>query len=120
MNKTRDVNSAPIHLAALNMGHDSLDNFLSKGADPNIRDDRGRTPLHHAAFYGYAENVKALLAAGAEPNARDNEDWTPLNAADSGRNDHRVIYCPSLAMASSVADSMRLRERPKLEQSDLS
>ena len=91
MNETRDTNPAPIHLAAVNIGHDSLDDLLSKGTNPNVKDNRGRTPLHHAAFYGYAENVEALLAAGAEPNARDNEGWTPLNAADSERNDHRVI-----------------------------
>ena len=87
----RDTKRAPIHLAALNMGHESLDDLLSKGADPNVKDDRGRTPLHHAAFYGYAENVQALLAAGADRNARDNEGWTPLNSADSGRNDRRVV-----------------------------
>lgn len=86
-----DTNPAPMHLAALNMGQDSLHDLLSKGADPNVKDDRGRTPLHHAAFYGYAENVQALLAYGADPNASDNEGWTPLNAANSGRNDARVI-----------------------------
>lgn len=91
MNGTSDTNPAPIHLAALNLGHDSLHGLLSEGANPNAKDNRGRTPLHHAAFYGYAENVQALLAAGADPNARDNEGWTPLNAANSGRNDRRVI-----------------------------
>ena len=90
MDRAHDTDPAPIHLAALNMGHDSLDDLLSKGANPNVKDTRGRTPLHHAAFYGYAENVQALLAAGADPNARDNEGWTPLNAASSGRNDRRV------------------------------
>ena len=91
MNKACNTNPAPIHLAALNMGQDSLDDLLSRGANPNVKDDRGRTPLHHAAFYGYAENVEALLAAGADANARDKKGWTPLNAADSGRNDRRVI-----------------------------
>lgn len=91
MKRPRDTNPAPIHLAALNMGTDSLGDMLSSGANPNAKDDRGRTPLHHAAFYGYAENVQALLVAGADPNARDNEGWTPLNAANSGRNDRSVV-----------------------------
>ena len=91
MNRTYDTNPAPIHLAAIHIGHDSLDDLLFEGANPNVKDNRGRTPLHHAAFYGYADNVQALLTAGADPNARDNEGWTPLNAANSGRNDRHVI-----------------------------
>ena len=91
MKRTRNTNPAPIHLAAVYMGNDSLDDLLSRGANPNVKDNRGRTPLHHAAFYGYAENVQALLVAGANPNARDNDGWTPLNAANSGRNDRSVV-----------------------------
>lgn len=91
MNKTHDTSPAPINLAAFYIGHASLEDLLSKGANPNVKDNRGRTPLHHAAFYGYAENVEALLAAGADANARDYEGWTPLNAANSGRNDSRVV-----------------------------
>lgn len=91
LNRTRDTNPSALHLAALYMGHDNLEDLLSQGVDPNIKDKRGRTPLHHAAFHGYSENVQALLTAGADPNSRDNEGWTPLNAADSGRNDRRVI-----------------------------
>ena len=73
------------------MGSDRLGDLLSNGANPNVKDDRGRTPLHHAAYYGYVENVQALLDAGADPNARDNEGWSRLNAADSGRNDRIVV-----------------------------
>ena len=91
LNESSDTNPAPIHLAAVNVGRDSLDGLLSEGVNSIVKDNRGRTPLHHAAYYGYAENVQALLAAGADPNARDNEGWTPLNAANSGRNDGRVI-----------------------------
>ncbi len=90
MKESAHPDQAPIHLAALHMGEDSLDDLLSMGANPNVKDGRGRTPLHHAAFHGYAENVEALLAAGADPNVRDNDGWTPLNAANSGRSDRRV------------------------------
>ena len=91
MSTSGDLGSTPLHLAAVNMGHQGLDELLAEGVNPNVADNRGRTPLHHAAFYGYTESVRTLLEAGADPNARDNEGWTPLNAADSGRNDRCVV-----------------------------
>src|SRR5262249_51931349 len=44
--------------------------LLEHSADPNSRDQQGRTPLHHAATYS-ADSVKLLLAAGADPKVRD-------------------------------------------------
>lgn len=90
MTAAMPLGSARLHLAAVNMGPDTLDECLAAGDDPNVQDQRGRTPLHHAAFYGYAENVRKLLAAGADPNSEDEGGWTPWNAADSGRNDGSV------------------------------
>jgi hypothetical protein len=55
--------------------------LLEHSADPNARDEQGRTPLHHAATRSI-DSVKLLLAAGADAKARDNEgksvlgDWS--------------------------------------------
>jgi hypothetical protein len=46
--------------------------LLEQSADPNARDNQGRTPLHHAATHSY-DSVKLLVAAGADVKARDNE-----------------------------------------------
>ena len=51
--------------------------LLSKGADPNARDDQGRTPLHHAATHSI-DSMKLLLAAGADVKACDRDGKSVL------------------------------------------
>jgi ankyrin repeat protein len=46
-----------------------LQALLDAGANPNIKNNGGRTPLSVAADYGSLEAVKLLLAAKADPNA---------------------------------------------------
>jgi len=62
--------------------------LLKSGADPNARDDGGRTLLHvaiHAATRKEAptdpEVIKLLVANGADPNAKDNAGKTPFEMA---------------------------------------
>jgi ankyrin repeat protein len=54
---------------------------LEKGANPNAKDNIGRTPLHYAAREGHVEIVKLLLERGADPNAKDNTGLMPLHMA---------------------------------------
>jgi len=51
--------------------------LLAHSADPNARDEHGRTPLHHAATHSI-DSVKLLLAAGADAKARDHEGKSVL------------------------------------------
>lgn len=55
--------------------------LLDAGADPNLRDERGRTALHGAASQGMNEMVKLLVARGADPRAADGAGRTPLDYA---------------------------------------
>ena len=51
--------------------------LLEHSADPNARDNQGRTPVHHAATHSI-DSMKLLLAAGADVKARDKEGKSVL------------------------------------------
>lgn len=53
--------------------------LLAAGADPDARDNDGRTPLHFARRD--AGTTRLLLNAGADPNARTDDESTPLHWA---------------------------------------
>jgi len=54
---------------------------LQKGANPNIRDPKGRTPLHFMCGIGLAPACVLLIHFGANLEARDESGLTPLHMA---------------------------------------
>lgn len=80
---------ASIHLVA--RGDSSLDGpamlsfLLEKGANPHIRDSRGRRALHYAAVYGLLEETEILIQWGARAVDQD-DDETPLMMACEGHH----------------------------------
>jgi ankyrin repeat protein len=68
----------PLHAASGEGQDDLVEMLLSRNANPNARDGRGKTALHYA-FSG--SSVALLLRRGADPSLADNEGFAPLHIA---------------------------------------
>jgi ankyrin repeat protein len=85
----------PLHYAGITLNNPSsrsdhlavIKLLLSKGADPNARNDGGGTPLHSATRSDRSAIVEALLNAGANVNAVDNNGNTALHDAAASGSD---------------------------------
>jgi len=55
--------------------------LLAAGANPEAKDNAGRTPLMLAAQHGHAEIVRLLLSKGAEADARDADGFSAYSLA---------------------------------------
>ena len=60
--------------------------LLAKGADPNIKDDKGNTPLLLAATGGETEMISVLIQQGANVNLGNSSGETPLIRAVQNRD----------------------------------
>jgi ankyrin repeat protein len=58
-----------------------LQTALAQGADPNERDNEGRSPLIHAAIDNRLEAAELLLGSGADPDAQDEVGNSALHYA---------------------------------------
>jgi 26S proteasome non-ATPase regulatory subunit 10 len=63
--------------------------LLSKGANPNLKDEDERIPLHWAASAGRLEAVELFASlSNVAINSQDDAGWTPLmTAASAGHID---------------------------------
>ena len=96
----------PLSLAALAGDVKQVGALLRGGADPNQRDDLGRTPLMWAAFIlrrssmetgrpelpDYPEVARLLLDKGADVNARDSSGRTALLMAMEGAASEYKVF----------------------------
>jgi len=84
----RTASETELHKAARTGDLALLQSHLKQGADPNVRDEAGRTPLMDAVAAGRVDVIRLLLAAGADVNARSKAGRTSLiEAAAEGQTD---------------------------------
>lgn len=67
-------------IEAVRYGSRRAERMLEAGADPNERDEAGRSVLHVSARYS-PRLIGALLEAGADPTARDADGRLPEERA---------------------------------------
>ena len=80
---TRDITTGETGLHVVVQRRDALwvRFLLQRGADPNIRDNKGVAPLQLAANMGFIEGVEELIKRGANVDVSDRTGETPLMAA---------------------------------------
>jgi len=78
---TTKENGMPIHKAARRGNVKEIEQLLDSCAEPDTKDENGRTPLHIAAVYGRDDAVKMLIKCAANLEARDNNNLSPLYLA---------------------------------------
>ncbi len=64
--------------------------LIADGADPNVRNARGRTPAHVAAFASHEAALEALAAGGADLNLLDGERYDVVTIA-AVANDPKMV-----------------------------
>src|SRR5712671_1064539 len=77
---------------ALSRGRPDIVHLLQRyGADPNTRDDYGKTLLHVASESGEPKVAEGLLELGADVNSRDNQGRTPLHVIQWASDDVALL-----------------------------
>ncbi|KAK7871421.1 hypothetical protein R5R35_006121 [Gryllus longicercus] len=78
-------NRQPIHYALCSRNIEIPELLLKRRADPNARDQNGKTPLLMAARAD-TQLTELLLEHGADVNAKDDDQWTALHHAIQKRH----------------------------------
>ena len=75
-----------IHIVVKRRDPTWLGFLLSKGADPNLKDQDGNTPLIDATQIGFQDGARLLIIANAQVNLGNGRGETPLIYAVHGRD----------------------------------
>ena len=85
---TRDLTTgeSALHIVTQRRDLTWMEFLIAKGANVNIRDERGVTPLVVACNLGFVEGVELLIKSGARVDESNNSGETPLITSVHNRN----------------------------------
>ncbi len=85
---TRDISSGEgaLHIVTARRDLTWMQFLIARGANVNIRDNRGVTPLVVATNINFVEGVELLISSGARVDDTNNAGETPLITAVHNRN----------------------------------
>jgi ankyrin repeat protein len=81
VNYQNEQGDTVLHLAARNGHLKMVEQFLTCGANPNLKGHFGETSLHCAAFANHVEMIQKLLEAGADDSVGNNDAAKPIHVA---------------------------------------
>jgi TonB family protein len=113
----KDSGRTPLHEEVLKDHKDEVTSILTKGGNPNAKDNDGITPLHLAAAKGYKDMALLLLNKGGDVNAETSFGSTPLDMAMAIGNEEIVELFRrhgSRAGSGVLIDDIESIEPPKL------
>ena len=82
---------------------------ISRGADPNAKDERGMSFLMHAAVKGHVETCRLLLEAGADPRVQNAEGLNAMSLAQRhGKSEAAEVLLSYLSKKSQSTETTLL------------
>ncbi len=97
-----------MHAAAYRGYGNVIKLLLDYGANPNVKDKKGRTPLHVAAGSRVKPEVfKILVDAGGNIKAKTNCGLTPIDVAKDRHMESNCLQLVKLKAAGTVKQSRR-------------
>jgi uncharacterized protein len=94
-----------LHAAAARGDVAEIEMAISQKADPNARDDYGRSPLHVATFFKHSAAIRALAKADAQLGALENDRYDAVTIASVADDEESLRTLLALGASARLVTS---------------